>query len=122
MVEVLRGALVDRVGVGAGGDRDHVPVAVVDREHDAVAEAVDEPAITRPARYAGLHQVLLAVPGAAQVLDQPGPACWGQTVLGGPEPTAGEIVGSPVPRPGGLLLPPRPRRPRRALPRSGAAC
>ena len=73
-VQVFRGAVVGVVGVFAADERDHRPVLRAgDGQHRPVVEEVDQPAPTgMPGQTRG-QDLLVRVPGRAQVVDQGGP-------------------------------------------------
>jgi hypothetical protein len=93
-VEVLRSALVCLREFGAASADEPEDLAVVDhREHDPVAEAVDQPPGAGLAGDAGGQHLGVGDPVAAQLVDQVGPARWG--LAGAEVLVAGEVDPEP---------------------------
>ena len=105
-VQVLRSALVvvAQLGAAAPDKAEHVAL-VLDGEHHAVAEPVDQTSGAGAGGDPGGQHLLVAHPVPTQVVDQVRPAGWG---LPGPEVRlAGEVVAESV---GEVQLAPRPRQ------------
>src|SRR5829696_498080 len=80
-------------GVSAADKAENLPV-VDDREHDAVAEPVDEPAGAGDGGHAGGGHFLTGDSAAAEMVDQSGPA---GRCLAGPEAyVIGQVLAEPV--------------------------
>ena len=94
-VEVFRSAAVGvgEIGVPAADEPENLAV-VDDREHDAVAEPVDETAGAGDGGHAGGGHFLAGDSAAAEMVDQSGPAGRG---LAGPEAQViGQVLAEPV--------------------------
>ena len=94
-VEVLRAAAVGvgEIGVPAADEPENLAV-VDDREHDAVAEPVDETAGAGDGGHPGGGHLLAGDSAAAEMADQSGPAGRG---LAGPEAhVIGQVLAEPV--------------------------